>query len=651
VCPNPVPMAAWDLPDTFNSSALNLALRQELHVCMRSMQAMLVDECASKVDACQQHFDKHATFVQHVLQQGKQQQDRILQGIDELVRCLLPVPPGSTELQPLNVRSVSGFSHTSDRAQLGTPPPQGRGSALRLVQLPRPSGNACAIPPINEPLTLSDSMAMDDLMPHSSFQLPGQAPDHSEVETGQEREQTAHDVNRLMSAASTLEAVTTKQNQRREWDQHMRRSGTQFLDKHRELVESCASTVETPRPSSFVRLVEHASFQWCCAAVIISSALFEGYMADVRIRLSLISPEQLDPSWFMPVATFLTVLYSIEVLCRLVAYCKLFFTGLDKCWNIFDLTLVLLSTLEYIQFYVGVGSVAFIRGLRLLRMIRVIRVLGVFRDLRLMICMVSQSLWSLFWGLLLIALILYLHTVIILQGLIFKLRNNPESTADPAFMDDVTNLYGSVWVSLFTLLGSITGGIDWIEATACLQEIGLTFRVIYCFFIFFTVIGVLNVLTGVFVERASELCGLDKDLVIQNQLKRNQTFLTEMTKLFKEANVSNTGTLGWHEFRDYLQDERAQAFFATQQLDSFDARTLFDVLNSGGLDHEISMDEFIVGCQRLKGQARSVELIAVLNETRSINKKLRQVLYDGGTRQSIYSTGDFDSLLLPMTPH
>jgi len=121
--------------------------------------------------------------------------------------------------------------------------------------------------------------------------------------------------------------------------------------------------------------------------------------------------------------------------------------------------------------------------------------------------------------------------------------------------------------------------------------------------------------------------------------------------LFKEANISKTGTLGWHEFRDYLQDEQAQAFFATQQLDSFDARTLFDVLNTGGADDEISMDEFIVGCQRLKGQARSVELIAVLNETRSINKKLRQALYDGGvagTRCSTESTTS-NSFLLPMT--
>merc|ERR1719410_790375 len=95
-----------------------------------------------------------------------------------------------------------------------------------------------------------------------------------------------------------------------------------------------------------------------------------------------------------------------------------------------------------------------------------------------------------------------------------------------------------------------------------------------------------------------------------------------MTKIFREADVDNSGTLDWDEFRDYLQDETVQAYLSTQQLDAFDARTLFDQLKHGERD-EISMNDFLIGCQHLKGQARSVELIAVLQETRSINKKLR----------------------------
>jgi len=420
----------------------------------------------------------------------------------------------------------------------------------------------------------------------------------------------------------------------------MRRGATRFLGENRKLAEAECSTKQIRGGlSSFVRLVEHFSFQWFCTAVIISSAVYEGYVADVGIRMSLVTPEQEDPRWFMPLAVLLTTLYGIEVGCRLAAYNMRFFVGPEKGWNIFDLALVIFATVEYTQLYAGIGSVSFIRGLRLFRVLRVIRVFGLFRDLRLMVCMISQSLWSLFWALLLVGLILYFFTVIILQGLIMSLRSNPEIVAKHEFIDDVTCLYGSVWDSLFTLLGSITGGVDWISATTRLNEVSPMFRPMFAAFIFFTVIGVLNVLTGVFVERASEVNGLDKDLVIQSQLKRNKAFLTEMTKLFKQANVSNTGTLSWHEFRDYLHDEKAEAFFAAQQLDCFNARILFDVLNSWGGDDEISMEEFIVGCQRLKGQARNVELIAVLNETRSINKKLRHVLHDRGSLMSNESSG------------
>jgi len=213
-----------------------------------------------------------------------------------------------------------------------------------------------------------------------------------------------------------------------------------------------------------------------------------------------------------------------------------------------------------------------------------------------------------------------------MQSLIIHVRSQGLNSMDPMFSKDVKLLYGSIWEALYTLLAAITGGIDWMQATTCLQEVSPVLKGIFGVYIFFVVIGVLNVLTGVFVERATELSGLDKDLVIQSQLKRNKQFLTEMTKIFHAADVDKTGTLSWHDFRDYLQDETVQAYLSTQQLDAFDARTLFDQLKHGERD-EISMDDFLIGCQHLKGQAREVELIAVLQETRSINKKLRNQMH------------------------
>merc|ERR1712113_170450 len=71
----------------------------------------------------------------------------------------------------------------------------------------------------------------------------------------------------------------------------------------------------------------------------------------------------------------------------------------------------------------------------------------------------------------------------------------------------------------------------------------------------------------------------------------------------------------------YMKDDRTKAYLATQQLDAFDARTLFDILNVG--DGEIGIDHFIAGCMRLKGLAKTVDLVAVLQETRAMHRRMK----------------------------
>jgi len=60
---------------------------------------------------------------------------------------------------------------------------------------------------------------------------------------------------------------------------------------------------------------------------------------------------------------------------------------------------------------------------------------------------------------------------------------------------------------------------------------------VFCFFIGFFQIALLNVLTGIFVERACELSGLDRDLVIQAESLRRESFLEEMKHIFEDADA------------------------------------------------------------------------------------------------------------------
>merc|ERR1719362_1856280 len=236
--------------------------------------------------------------------------------------------------------------------------------------------------------------------------------------------------------------------------------------------------------------------------------------------------------------------------------------GYDRYWNLFDLFLVLSSIFDEIaQNDVRFRSVRLARGLRLFRALRVIRVVRFFRDLRLMVCMITQSLWSLSWAFLLLLMIMYVFSILLMQGVIMHLRENLE-VARSEVEGELAQRYGSILQTLYTLLGSITGGLDWLSATDCLERLSPLYQFVFAVYVFFTVIGVLNVLTGIFVERANELTGLDRDLVVQSEFRRNEMFVEGMTRIFQEADKDGSGGISWEEFRSYLKNARVKAYLA-----------------------------------------------------------------------------------------
>merc|ERR1719410_2320900 len=198
----------------------------------------------------------------------------------------------------------------------------------------------------------------------------------------------------------------------------------------------------------------------------------------------------------------------------------------------------------------GISSMRVLKGLRIFRVLRVIRVLRFFRDLRMMACSIAQSLGSLCWAMLLLLVIMYLFTALFMQGIIFHLHEFPKEIGQLRTGAEIW--YGTLWTTMYTLLAAITGGIDWQEAVVPLDHISQLYRGLWSFYVVFVVIGVLNVLTGIFVERACELSGLDRDLVVQSEMKRNESFLVEMKRIFEEVDEHRSGTITWKEFKTYM---------------------------------------------------------------------------------------------------
>merc|ERR1712098_523255 len=70
------------------------------------------------------------------------------------------------------------------------------------------------------------------------------------------------------------------------------------------------------------------------------------------------------------------------------------------------------------------------------------------------------------------------------------------------------------------------------------------------------------------------------------------------------------GTLDRKEFIRILRDPRTNRWLSAMEIEVGDANALFDLLDDG--DGKITVDELVRGVSRLRGAARSIDVVTVM---------------------------------------
>merc|ERR1719330_2301087 len=137
--------------------------------------------------------------------------------------------------------------------------------------------------------------------------------------------------------------------------------------------------------------------------------------------------------------------------------------------------------------------------------------------------------------------------------------------------------------------------------------LGITF----VFYIFFMYFGVLNVVVGAFVATTAEIALKDKDALVRAETERLKNYTIHIKRFFRAADTDNDGHLTWEEFEEHLTKPEVQAYFRSMDLNVTQAGRLFDLLDVD-LSNKVTVNEFLEGCIRLKGQASSIDMNMLL---------------------------------------
>jgi len=156
-----------------------------------------------------------------------------------------------------------------------------------------------------------------------------------------------------------------------------------------------------------------------------------------------------------------------------------------------------------------------------------------------------------------------------------------------------------------------------------LMEISPFMGVLNMAYIGFSVLCVLNVITGVFVENAFKTSTDDDDKAVLELLESRRQWIQEIKDLFTLADKSNTGFVDWEEFSAFINDVRVEAIFRRLGLDveGDSAATLFKLVDFGGTGL-ISLDDFADGIQRVRGTARSIDICQLMFDSRMLRKQV-----------------------------
>eukprot|EP00927_Polykrikos_kofoidii_P000340 TRINITY_DN10128_c0_g3_i2.p1 TRINITY_DN10128_c0_g3~~TRINITY_DN10128_c0_g3_i2.p1 ORF type:complete len:679 (-),score=92.68 TRINITY_DN10128_c0_g3_i2:32-2068(-) len=376
----------------------------------------------------------------------------------------------------------------------------------------------------------------------------------------------------------------------------------------------------------FTKIISSWAFKKTVATVVLMYCAFVAYRVELSTKTSLRNYDHnalaestaatlppLDPKWFVFIDWLFALFFWIDIVLRVLADASEFMIGPKFMRNIVDMATVMAETC----LLASQQSVASHMLFRIVPILRVGRMLRSYHHLKRIFLIMIHSVMPLFWAL------LFLTLTIFCFGVVFQAAVNDlihRSQPDNPLIAELRPRFGSFHQSLITLFVGVTGGEDWWTLFTLLRDIGPTVGVLFFIYICLLVLGVLNLITGLFVQRTMDEMSMNRDLATEVEREKTLTLASILRTLFEELDEEGTGVITLDQFKQSLASQQLRTFFLSFGLDVNNPEVLFrlfDVDDSDGIE----VDEFVYGCTSLRGGAKAVSVEVLLRESRKFYKR------------------------------
>eukprot|EP00929_Paragymnodinium_shiwhaense_P110639 TRINITY_DN7781_c0_g3_i1.p1 TRINITY_DN7781_c0_g3~~TRINITY_DN7781_c0_g3_i1.p1 ORF type:complete len:579 (-),score=100.80 TRINITY_DN7781_c0_g3_i1:93-1829(-) len=368
------------------------------------------------------------------------------------------------------------------------------------------------------------------------------------------------------------------------------------------------------------RLVNNPVFESVFACLILFNAIcmameqqYHGIGLGYKLDRTA-SPRPAEEAWphaeatFVVLETFFGVVFTVEVFLKLAVF-RLEFVS--SWWNIYDAVIVFcwaVQGLSLLNVLINPTVLRLARIGRLLRLLRFAKTFQVFDVLHLLVRSMQACMSALMWSALFLVLVM-LATAILL---VFLIQPEIENEAIP--LEERLKLYryfGTSTKALFSMYELTMA--NWVPIARTVVD-NLSEWYMVFFMVYRTIVGfaVLKVITAIFNAETFRVTQSDDNIMLLHKERQIGIHTRRMQQLLDEGDDSEDGVLSLEEFKAVMSDRRVQKWLVAQDIELKDIELAFKMLDDNG-DRRISPEELVRGLHRLKGAARSVDVMTLMH--------------------------------------
>eukprot|EP00929_Paragymnodinium_shiwhaense_P023779 TRINITY_DN14806_c0_g1_i1.p1 TRINITY_DN14806_c0_g1~~TRINITY_DN14806_c0_g1_i1.p1 ORF type:complete len:579 (+),score=59.43 TRINITY_DN14806_c0_g1_i1:180-1916(+) len=390
------------------------------------------------------------------------------------------------------------------------------------------------------------------------------------------------------------------------------------------------------------RIVDSAMFELVFAFLIffnaICMAMEQQYIGlETAYKLQLPGSRSANVSWpnaelsFVVSEQIFGVIFALEVILKIFVFRREF---PKSFWNVYDTVMVLCWVIESTR----VLSLMDPRVLRLAKMMRLMRLLRfakafqVFDVLHLLVHSMLACMTALMWSAVLLFLVM-MGTALVM---IYVIHDVFEDEVVPH--DERTLLYtyfGNFTNGMFSMFELTMG--NWVPISrAVVRNLGDWYMLF--FIVYRTVVGfaVLRVVTAIFTAETFRVAQSDDGIMLMEKERQIRTHTTRMQQLLSEGDESQDGYLSLDEFNDLLADNRVRKWLSAQDIEVKDVALAYRLIDDSG-DGRVSTEELVRGFMRLKGTAKSIDMLTVIHAFSKVEDLLGRLDADLHARTVVQS--------------